>query len=35
MINDKEAIAIADYIAYTIKYKEAMRSNNQLVFQMA
>lgn len=35
MINDKEAIAIADYIAYTIKYKEAMRSNNPNVFQMA
>lgn len=35
MINDKEAIAIADYIAYTVKYKEAMRSNNQLVFQIA
>lgn len=34
-INDKEAIAIADYIAYTIKYKEALRSNNQAVFQMA
>ena len=35
VINDKEAIAIADYIAYTIKYKEALRSNNQNVFQMA
>ena len=35
LINDKEAIAIADYIAYTIKYKEALRSNNQAVFQMA
>jgi hypothetical protein len=34
-INDKEAVAIADYIAYTIKYKEALRSNNQAVFQMA
>lgn len=35
LINDKEAIAIADYIAYTLKYKEALRSNNQSVFQMA
>lgn len=35
LINDKEAIAIADYIAYTIKYKEALRSNNSTVFQMA
>lgn len=35
MINDKEAIAIADYIAYTVKYKEALRSNNSTVFQMA
>ena len=35
LINDKEAIAIADYIAYTIKYKEALRSNNSNIFQMA
>lgn len=35
MINDKEAIAIADYIAYTLKYKEAMRSNNTAIFQFA
>ena len=35
LINDKEAIAIADYIAYTAKYKEALKSNNQAVFQMA
>jgi hypothetical protein len=35
LINDKEAVAIADYIAYTIKYKEALRSNNSAVFQMA
>lgn len=35
LINDKEALAIADYIAYTIKYKEALRSNNQAAFQMA
>ena len=35
LINDKEAIAIADYIAYTAKYKEALRSNNSAVFQMA
>ena len=35
LINDKEAVAIADYIAYTIKYKEALRSNNSAVFQMS
>lgn len=35
LINDKEAVAIADYIAYTVKYKEALRSNNQILFQMA
>lgn len=35
IINDKEAIAIADYIAYTVKYKEALRSNNATVFQIA
>lgn len=35
LLNDKEAIAIADYIAYTVKYKEALKSNNQAVFQMA
>ena len=35
LINDKEAVAIADYIAYTIKYKEALRTNNSAVFQMA
>lgn len=35
IINDKEAIAIADYIAYTVKYKEALRSNNQTILQMA
>ena len=35
LINDKEAIAIADYIAYTIKYKEALRSNNPTIFQIA
>lgn len=34
-ITDKEAVAIADYIAYTQKYKEAIRTNNQLVFRMA
>lgn len=35
LINDKEAIAIADYIAYTVKYKEALRTNNSAIFQMA
>lgn len=34
-INDKEAIAIAEYIAYVQKYKEAIRTNNQTVFRMA
>lgn len=34
-INDKEAIAIADYIAYTVKYKEALRTNNKNLFTMA
>lgn len=27
-INDKEAVAIADYIAYTMKFKEALRTHN-------
>lgn len=35
LINDKEAVAIADYIAYTLKYKEALRSNNSALFQMS
>ena len=35
MINDKEAIAIAEYIAYTYKYKEAIRTNNQYILKMA
>ena len=35
LINDKEALAIADYIAYTVKYKEALRTNNAAGFQMA
>ena len=34
-INDKEAIAIAEYIAYVTKYKEAIRTNNQYVLKMA
>lgn len=34
-INDKEAIAIAEYIAYVYKYKEAIRTNNKAVLQMA
>ncbi len=34
-INDKEAIAIAEYIAYTYKYKEAIRTNNKNVLSMA
>lgn len=35
IINEKEAIAIADYIAYTVKYKEAIRTNNKAILQMA
>lgn len=35
MINDKEAIAIADYIAYTVTYKKALRTNNSALFQLA
>jgi len=34
-INDKEAIAIAEYIAYVSKYKEAIRTNNKNVLTMA
>lgn len=34
-INDKEAIAIADYIAYTIKYKEAIRTLNPNLLKIA
>ena len=34
-INDKEAIAIANYIAYVVKYKEAIKTNNQAVLSMA
>lgn len=34
-INDKEAIAIAEYIAYVYKYKEAIRTNNKIVLQLA
>lgn len=34
-INDKEANAIAAYIAYTLKYKEALKTNNSNVFQIA
>lgn len=34
-INDKEAIAIAEYIAYVCKYKEAIRTNNQNILKMA
>lgn len=34
-INDKEAIAIAEYIAYVYKYKEAIKTNNQYILKMA
>lgn len=35
LINDKEAIAIADYIAYVVKYKEAIRTSNRNILQLA
>lgn len=35
LLNDKEAIAIADYIAYVYKYKEAIRTNNNNLLQLA
>lgn len=35
IINDKEAIAIADYIAYVVKYKEAIKTNNKYILQQA
>ena len=34
-INEKEAIAIADYIAYTQTYKEAIKTHNKDLFTMA
>ena len=34
-INDKEAIAIADYIAYTYTYKKAIRTMNRDTMQLA
>lgn len=34
-LTDKESIAIAEYIAYTYKYKEAIKTNNQLLLQVA
>lgn len=34
-LNDKEALAIAEYIAYVYKYKEAIKTNNQLILKMA
>ncbi len=34
-LNDKEAVAIADYIGYVTKYKEAMRTNSKAALQMA
>lgn len=34
-INDKEALAIAAYIAYVVKYKEGIITMNQAVVQMA
>lgn len=34
-LNDKEAIAIAEYIGYITKYKEALRTNSQAALQLA
>lgn len=34
-INDKEALAIAEYITYVTKYKEAIRTNSKAALQMA
>lgn len=34
-INDKEALAIAAYVAYTAKYKEGLITMNQAVLQVA
>lgn len=34
-LSDKEAVAIADYIAYTQKYKEAIKTNNQNLMAIA
>lgn len=35
IINDKEADAIAAYIAYTLKYKEALKTHNQMIMAEA
>lgn len=34
-INDKEALAIAEYITYVTKYKEAIRTNSKATLEMA
>jgi len=34
-LNDKEAVAIAQYIGYTIKYKEAIRNNDKMALQIS
>lgn len=34
-LNDKEALAIAEYLGYITKYKEAMRKNNKEALSMA
>jgi hypothetical protein len=34
-LNDKEALAIAEYLGYITKYKEAIRTNNKAALQMA
>jgi len=34
-INDKEVIAIATFVAYVIKYKEALQTNNPNLLKIA
>nr|DAF63728.1 MAG TPA: hypothetical protein [Podoviridae sp. ctz6O13] len=34
-INDKEALAIAEYLSYIAKYKEGIRNNNRAALEMA
>jgi hypothetical protein len=35
MLTDKEAMAIATYIAYYLKYKEGLKTNNTLFINIA
>jgi hypothetical protein len=34
-LTDKEARAIATFIAYTIKYKEGLKTNNTVMINLA